>query len=138
MKIVNEIQPNNLLSRILDEKRKYTPRDFKIKPITKGKKIGPKYTVDECTVLVHLVLYPGEIGGSFKKDVQITSEIFNRTQSSINLTLQNCKSILFKTSKLENASQNMKLACQKYKNLSKNEFTSLVGKILLDYNYNKR
>ena len=138
MKIVSEIQPNNLLSRILDEKRKYTPRDFKIKPITKGKKIGPKYTVDECAVLVHLVLYPGEIGGSFKKDVQITSEIFNRTQASINLTLQNCKSILFKTSKLENVSQNMKLACQKYKNLSKNEFTSLVGKILLEYNYNKR
>ncbi len=39
MKLVEEIQPNNLFSRILDEKRKYTPRDSKISPITKEKNL---------------------------------------------------------------------------------------------------
>jgi len=33
MNIVTETQPNNLFARILDEKRKYTPRDSKIRPI---------------------------------------------------------------------------------------------------------
>jgi hypothetical protein len=138
MKIVTEIQPNNLFARILDEKRKYTPRDSKIRPITKGKKLGPKYTVDECSVLVHMVLYPGQIGTSLENDVEIISDIFNRSKASISMTMSNAKSILFKTSKLENVSNNMKLACEKYKNLSKNDFRYLVGKILLDYNYNKR
>ena len=138
MNIVTETQPNNLFARILDEKRKYTPRDSKIRPITKGKKLGPKYTVDECSVLVHMVLYPGQIGDSPKNDIDIVSDIFNRTKASILMTMSNSKSILFKTSKLENVSNNMRLACEKYKNLSKNDFTHLVGKILLDYDYNKR
>lgn len=138
MKLVEEIQPNNLFSRILDEKRKYTPRDSKISPITKGKKLGPKYTVDECTVLVHMVLYPGIIGGSLDNDIQIISEVFNRTKASITMTMSNARAILFKTSKLENVSSNMKLACEKYKNLSKNNFTNLVGEIIMKYDYNKR
>ena len=138
MNIIAEIQPNNLFARILDEKRKYTPRDSKISPITRGKKIGPKYTVDECSVLVHMVLYPGQIGDSPKNDIEVISDIFNRTNASILMTMSNAKSVLFKTSKLENVSNNMRLACEKYKNLSKNDFTHLVGKILLDYDYNKR
>jgi hypothetical protein len=138
MKIVSEIQPNNLFARILDEKRKYTPRDSKISPITKGKKLGPKYTVDECSVLVHMVLYPGQIGNSPENDIEVISEIFNRSKASISMTMSNAKSVLFKTSKLENVSNNMRLACEKHKNLSKNDFRHLVGKVLLDYDYNKR
>ena len=138
MNIVTEIQPNNLFARILDEKRKYTPRDSKISPITKGKKLGPKYTVDECSVLVHMVLYPGQIGNSPENDIEVISDIFNRSEASISMTMSNAKSVLFKTSKLENVSNNMRLACEKYKNLSKNDFRHLVGKILLDYEYNKR
>lgn len=138
MNIISEIQPNNLFARILDEKRKYTPRDSKISPITKGKKLGPKYTVDECSVLVHMVLYPGQIGNSPENDIEVISDIFNRSEASISMTMSNAKSVLFKTSKLENVSNNMRLACEKYKNLSKNDFRHLVGKILLDYEYNKR
>jgi len=138
MNIISEIQPNNLFARILDEKRKYTPRDSKISPITKGKKLGPKYTVDECSVLVHMVLYPGQIGNSPENDIEVISDIFNRSEASISMTMSNAKSVLFKTSKLENVSNNMRLACEKYKNLSKNDFRHLVGKILLDYDYNKR
>jgi hypothetical protein len=138
MNIIAEIQPNNLFARILNEKRKYTPRNSKISPITKGKKLGPKYTVDECSVLVHMVLYPGQIGNSPENDIDIVSDIFNRSEASISMTMSNVKSVLFKTSKLENVSNNMRLACEKYKNLSKNDFRQLVAKILLDYNYNKR
>ena len=138
MNIISEIQPNNLFARILDEKRKYTPRDSKISPITKGKKLGPKYTVDDCSVLVHMVLYPGQIGNSPENDIEVISDIFNRSEASISMTMSNAKSVLFKTSKLENVSNNMRLACEKYKNLSKNDFRHLVGKILLDYEYNKR
>jgi hypothetical protein len=138
MNIIAEIQPNNLFARILNEKRKYTPRNSKISPITKGKKLGPKYTVDECSVLVHMVLYPGQIGNSPENDIDIVSDIFNRSEASISMTMSNAKSVLFKTSKLENVSNNMRLACEKYKNLSKNDFRQLVSKILLDYNYNKR
>jgi hypothetical protein len=138
MNIIAEIQPNNLFARILNEKRKYTPRNSKISPITKGKKLGPKYTVDECSVLVHMVLYPGQIGNSPENDIDIVSDIFNRSEASISMTMSNAKSVLFKTSKLENVSNNMRLACEKYKNLSKNDFRQLVAKILLDYNYNKR
>ena len=138
MNIISEIQPNNLFARILDEKRKYTPRDSKISPITKGKKLGPKYTVDECSVLVHMVLYPGQIGNSPENDIEVISDIFNRSEASISMTMSNAKSVLFKTSKLENVSNNMRLACEKYKNLSKNDFRHLVGKILLDYDYNNR
>jgi hypothetical protein len=138
MNIIAEIQPNNLFARILNEKRKYTPRNSKISPITKGKKLGPKYTVDECSVLVHMVLYPGQIGNSPENDIDIVSDIFNRSEASISMTMSNAKSVLFKTSKLENVSNNMRLACEKYKNLSKNDFRHLVSKILLDYNYNKR
>ena len=138
MNIIAEIQPNNLFARILNEKRKYTPRNSKISPITKGKKLGPKYTFDECSVLVHMVLYPGQIGNSPENDIDIVSDIFNRSEASISMTMSNAKSVLFKTSKLENVSNNMRLACEKYKNLSKNDFRQLVAKILLDYNYNKR
>jgi hypothetical protein len=138
MNIIAEIQPNNLFARILNEKRKYTPRNSKISPITKGKKLGPKYTVDECSVLVHMVLYPGQIGNSPENDIDIVSDIFNRSEASISMTMSNAKSVLFKTSKLENVSNNMRLACEKYKNLSKNDFRHLVGKILLDYEYNRR
>jgi|688.fasta_scaffold516749_2 hypothetical protein len=138
MNIIAEIQPNNLFARILNEKRKYTPRNSKISPITKGKKLGPKYTVDECSVLVHMVLYPGQIGNSPENDIDIVSDIFNRSEASISMTMSNAKSVLFKTSKLENVSNNMRLACEKYKNLSKNDFRQLVAKILLDYDYNKR
>ena len=138
MNIIAEIQPNNLFARILNEKRKYTPRNSKISPITKGKKLGPKYTVDECSVLVHMVLYPGQIGNSPENDIEVISDIFNRSEASISMTMSNAKSVLFKTSKLENVSNNMRLACEKYKNLSKNDFRHLVSKILLDYNYNKR
>ena len=138
MNIIAEIQPNNLFARILNEKRKYTPRNSKISPITKGKKLGPKYTVDECSVLVHMVLYPGQIGNSPENDIEVISEIFNRSKASISMTMSNAKSILLKTSKLENVSNNMRLACEKHKNLSKNDFRQLVAKILLDYNYNKR
>jgi hypothetical protein len=138
MNIIAEIQPNNLFARILNEKRKYTPRNSKISPITKGKKLGPKYTVDECSVLVHMVLYPGQIGNSPENDIDIVSDIFNRSEASISMTMSNAKSVLFKTSKLENVGNNMRLACEKYKNLSKNDFRQLVAKILLDYNYNKR
>ena len=138
MNIIAEIQPNNLFARILNEKRKYTPRNSKISPITKGKKLGPKYTVDECSVLVHMVLYPGQIGNSPENDIEVISDIFNRSEASISMTMSNAKSVLFKTSKLENVSNNMRLACEKYKNLSKNDFRHLVGKILLDYEYNRR
>ncbi len=85
-----------------------------------------------------MVLYPGIIGGSLENDIQIISEVFNRTKASITMTMSNARAILFKTSKLENVSSNMKLACEKYKNLSKNNFTNLVGEIIMKYDYNKR
>jgi hypothetical protein len=85
-----------------------------------------------------MVLYPGQIGNSPENDIDIVSDIFNRSEASISMTMSNAKSVLFKTSKLENVSNNMRLACEKYKNLSKNDFRQLVAKILLDYNYNKR
>jgi len=137
MTLLAEVEINTLLERQIAEKRKYKPRTGKIKPITKGKTKGPKYTFDECTVLVYMTLYPDV---KITKDNNITTiaEVFNRSEASISLTLANTKTILFNTGKLNNVSNNLKLACEKWKNTSKNDLTKIVGKILQSYDYNKR
>lgn len=137
-KLIKNIEPNISFDRIIEEKRKYKPVDRKIRPITKGKKKGPNYTMDECIVLVYMTLYPGGIKDNRKMDIQLMSEIFNRTTGSINLTMNNAQSVLWNTGKLVNASNNIKKACKDYKNLSKNEFDRVVGNILINYDYNKR
>jgi hypothetical protein len=72
------------------------------------------------------------------KNITTISQVFNRSEASICLTLANAKTILFNTGKLKNVGTNLKLACDKYKSMSKNEFTSRVGKILQNYDYNNR
>lgn len=137
MTLLKEVEVNTLLERTIQEKRKYKPRKVKILPITKGKQKGPKYTFDECTVLVYMTLFP-EVKITLDKNITTISEVFNRSEASIAMTLQNCRTILFGTGKLKNVSTNLKLACQKYKSVSKNEFTNAVGQILQKYDYNKR
>lgn len=137
MTLINEVEINTLLERQISEKRKYKPRNGKIQPITKGKVKGPKYTFDECTILVYMTLFP-DVKITKDKNITTISEIFNRTEASICLTLANTKTILFNTGKLKNVGNNLKLACEKYKTTSKNEFTKIVGDILKTYDYNKR
>lgn len=137
MTLLKEVEVNTLLERSIQEKIKYKPSDKKISPITKGKKIGPKYTLDECTVLVYMTLFP-EVKITKDKNITTISQVFNRSEASICLTMANAKTILFNTGKLKNVGMNLKLACDKYKSMSKNEFTFVVGKILQNYDYNKR
>ena len=137
MTLVKEVEVNTLLERIIDEKRKYKPRNHRILPITRGKKKGPKYTIDECAVIVYMALYP-EVTITKDKNITAISEVFNRSEASISMTLANARSILFTTGKLTNVSNNLKLACTKYSEIPKNEFTHLVGKILRKYDYNVR
>ena len=137
MTLLKEVEINTLLERAIQEKIKYKPSSKKIGAITKGKKLGPKYTVDECTVLVYMTLFP-EVKITKDKNITTISQIFNRTEASISLTLANAKTILFNTGKLKNVSSNLKLACDKYKSMSKNEFTGVVGKIIQNYDYNNR
>lgn len=137
MTLLNEIEVNTLLERSIQEKRKYKPSAKKIGAITKGKKLGPKYTLDECAVLVYMTLFP-EVKITKDKNITTISQVFNRSEASICLTLANAKTILFNTGKLNNVGSNLKLACDKYKSMSKNEFTSIIGRILQNYDYNKR
>lgn len=137
MTLIAEVEINTLLQRQIQEKRKYKPRTAKVPPITKGKTKGPKYTFDECTVLVYMTLFP-DVKITSDKNITTIAEVFNRTEASISLTLANTKTILFNTGKLKNVSNNLKLACEKWKNTSKNEFTKIVGDILKSYDYNKR
>ena len=137
MTLIDEVEINTLLQRQIQEKRKYKPRTAKVPPITKGKTKGPKYTFDECTVLVYMTLFP-DVKITSDKNITTIAEVFNRTEASISLTLANTKTILFNTGKLKNVRNNLKLACEKWKNTSKNEFTKIVGDILKSYDYNKR
>ena len=68
----------------------------------------------------------------------IISEVFNRSVASIRMTIGNAKSVLFQTSKLKNASSNMKTVCSKYKSVSRNELDRVVSEILIDYDTNER
>jgi hypothetical protein len=137
MTLLREIEINTLLERTIQEKRKYKPRNAKIHSVTKGKTKGPKYTFDEVTVLVYITLYP-EVKITTDKNITTVSEVFNRTEASITMTLSNIKTVLFNTGKLKNASKNIKEACEKWGNTSKNEFTAVVGSILKKYDYNIR
>jgi len=137
MTLIREIEVNTLLERTIKEKRKYKPRKAKIQSITKGKNKGPKYTFDEATVLVYMTLFP-EVKITSDKNITAISEIFNRSEGSISMTLANTKTVLFNTGKLKHASKNIKDACDKWKNTSKNEFTAIVGNILKNYDYNIR
>lgn len=137
MTLLKEIEVNTILDRIIQEKRKYKPRKSKIHSVTKGKSKGPKYTFDEATVLVYMTLFP-EVKITGDKNITTISEVFNRSEASISMTLANVKSVLFNTGKLKNASKNIKDACDKWKNTSKNEFSSIVGNILKKYDYNVR
>jgi len=137
MTLIKEVEVNTLLERMIEEKRKYKPRNHRILPITKGKKKGPKYTFDECSVLVYMALYP-EVTITKDKNITAISQVFNRSEASISMTLANARSILFNTGKLINVGGNLKKACRKYESISKNEFTHIVGDILKRYNYNVR
>lgn len=137
MTLLKEIEVNTILERTIQEKRKYKPRNSKIHSVTKGKNKGPKYTFDESTVLVYMTLFP-EVKITGDKNITTISEVFNRSEASISMTLANVKSVLFNTGKLKNASKNIKDACDKWKNTSKNEFSSVVGNILKKYDYNVR
>jgi hypothetical protein len=137
MTLLKEIEVNTLLERTIQEKRKYKPRNAKIHSVTKGKNKGPKYTFDEVTVLVYMTLFP-EVKITTDKNITTISEVFNRSEGSISMTLANVKSVLFNTGKLTNASKNIKDSCDKWKNTSKNEFSAIVGNILKKYDYNIR
>lgn len=137
MTLIKEVEVNNLLERMIDEKRKYKPRNHRILPITKGKKKGPKYTFDECSVLVYMALYP-EVTITKDKNITAISQVFNRSEASISMTLANTRTILFNTGKLTNVGSNLKKACSKYERVPKNEFTYVVGDILKKYDYNIR
>lgn len=136
--ISKEIEPIINFDRIIEEKRKYKPRNSKIHPITKGKKRGPKYTYNECVVITHMALYPGGIKGDKNKDVKIISEVFNRSEASIKMTISNAKSVLFQTSKLKNVSNNIKMACNNYKEVSRNKIDKDVANIIKEYDYTIR
>jgi hypothetical protein len=98
MTLLKEVEVNTLLERSIQEKRKYKPSDKKIGAITKGKKLGPKYTLDECVVLVYMTLFP-EVKITKDKNITTISQVFNRSEASICLTLANAKTILFNTGK---------------------------------------
>jgi hypothetical protein len=136
--ISKELEPIINFDRIIEEKRKYKPRNTSILPITKGKKKGPKYSYNECVVLTHMTLYPGGIQGNKVGDIKAISEVFNRSEASIRMTIGNAKSELFQTSKLKNASANIKKACKDYKNVSRNVLDNVVYDILKEYDYNIR
>ena len=106
--------------------------------MTKGKKKGPKYSYEECVVLTHMTLYPGSIHGSKTGDVTAMSEVFNRSEASIRMTIGNARTVLFQTGKLKNASTNIKKACSDYKGVSRNVLDKVVHDILTDYDYNIR
>ena len=137
MTLLKEIEINTLLERTIQEKRRYKPRSSKIHSVTKGKTKGPRYTFDEVTVLVYMTLYP-EVKITSDNNITTVSEVFKRTEGSISMTLCNIKTVLFATGKLKNASKNIKEACEKWGNTSKNEFTGVVGGILKKYDYNIR
>jgi len=136
--ITKELETTINFNRIIEEKRKYKPTKASIYPITKGKKLGPKYTYDECVVLTHMALYPGGVRGNIKKDIKVISEVFNRSIGSITMTIGNAKSVLFKTSKLKNASKNIKNACTECENINRNELDRKVYNILKNYDYTIR
>ena len=137
MTLLKEVESNTLLERTISEKRKYRPRNSKIHSVTKGKSKGPKYTFDEVTVLLYMTLFP-EVKITSDKNITAISQVFKRTEGSIAMTLGNIKAVLFSTGKLKNASKNIKLACDRWKSTSKNEFTRVVGDILKKYDYNAR
>jgi|AACY02.1.fsa_nt_gi hypothetical protein len=136
--ITKELEPIINFDRIIAEKRKYKPRKASIHPVTKGKKKGPKYSYEECVVLTHMTLYPGSIHGSKAGDVTSISEVFNRSEASIRMTIGNAKTILFQTGKLKNASTNIKKACNDYKIVARNVLDKTVYDILKAYDYNIR
>lgn len=136
--ISKEYSPTINFDRIIAEKRRYIPRNTSIAPVTRGKNKGPKYTKDECAVILHLMLYPGGIKGNKEKDIKIISEIFNRSIGSIKMTISNARTFLW-GGKLVNASNNLKEVCLKYKKgISRSQFDKDVYNILKDYNYNIR
>lgn len=137
MTLLKEIEVNTILERTIQEKRKYKPRNTKIHSVTKGKHKGPKYTEDEVTVLLYMTLFP-EVKITADKNITTISEVFNRSEGSISMTLSNVKTVLFNTGKLKNASKNIKTVCDRFKNTSKNEFSAIVGNILKKYDYNIR
>lgn len=136
--ITIEMDPSINSKSKLNNKQSYKPRkNSKMHPITKGKKKGDNYTFDECAVIAYMAMHPGELFNDKKNDVVEISKLFNRSESSIKLTTSNAISLLYKTSKLKNASNAMKLACETYKDIPKVEFKLVVANIINEYDPRK-